>query len=82
VLNVGRTHSSYHQHWNSCSTNFKALIGLIPFICSLFGIGENILFLIGKESRVPNRGVRERTEGVEGVCNPTGRTTVSTNQTL
>jgi hypothetical protein len=33
------------------------------------------------EHGVPNRGVRERTEGVEGVCNPIGRTTVSTNQT-
>jgi hypothetical protein len=31
---------------------------------------------------VPNKGVRERTEGVEGVCNPTGRTTISTNQTF
>ena len=30
---------------------------------------------------VPNRGVRERTEGVEGFCNSIGRTTVSTNQT-
>jgi hypothetical protein len=26
--------------------------------------------------------VRERTEGAEGVCNPIGRTTISTNQTL
>jgi hypothetical protein len=34
------------------------------------------------ELRVPNRGVRERTEGVEGVCNPMGRTTISTNQNL
>jgi hypothetical protein len=32
------------------------------------------------ESRVPNRGVKERTEGVQGVCNPMGRTTISTNQ--
>jgi hypothetical protein len=32
------------------------------------------------ECRVPNRGVREGTEGVEGVCNPTGRTKISTNQ--
>jgi hypothetical protein len=32
------------------------------------------------EHRVLNRGVRERTEGVEGVCNPIGRT-ISTNQT-
>jgi hypothetical protein len=30
---------------------------------------------------VPNRGVKERTEGVEGICNPIGRTTISTNQT-
>jgi hypothetical protein len=28
----------------------------------------------------PNGGVRERTEGAEGVCNPIGRTTISTNQ--
>jgi hypothetical protein len=32
------------------------------------------------EHGVPNGGVRERTEGAEGVCNPIGRT-VSTNQT-
>jgi hypothetical protein len=30
---------------------------------------------------VPNRGIREGTEGVEGVCNPIGRTTISTNYT-
>jgi len=29
----------------------------------------------------PNGGVREKTEGAEGVCNPIGRTTISTNQT-
>jgi hypothetical protein len=28
------------------------------------------------EHRVPNGGVRERTEGAEEVCNPTGRTTI------
>jgi hypothetical protein len=33
-------------------------------------------------SGVSNRGVRERTEGVEGVCNPIGRTTTSTKQIL
>jgi len=27
-----------------------------------------------------NGGVRGRTEGVEGVCNPTGGTTISTNK--
>jgi hypothetical protein len=32
------------------------------------------------ELRVPSRGVREGTEEVEGVCNPIGRTTISTNQ--
>jgi hypothetical protein len=32
------------------------------------------------EHRVPNRGVRKGTEGVEGVCNLIGRT-ISTNQT-
>ena len=32
------------------------------------------------EHKVPNGGVRERTEEAEGVCNPIGRTTVSTNQ--
>jgi hypothetical protein len=29
---------------------------------------------------VPNRGVRERIEGAEGVCNPIGRTRISNNQ--
>jgi hypothetical protein len=33
------------------------------------------------ELRVPNGKVQERTEGTEGVCNPIGRTTISTNQT-
>jgi hypothetical protein len=28
----------------------------------------------------PNGGVRERTEGAEGVYNSIGRTTISTNQ--
>jgi len=28
----------------------------------------------------PNGGVRERTEGAEGVCNFIGRTTISANQ--
>jgi hypothetical protein len=32
------------------------------------------------EHGVPNRGFRERAEGVEGVCNPIGRTIISTNQ--
>jgi hypothetical protein len=30
---------------------------------------------------VPNGGVRERTEGAEGACHPTGRITTETNQT-
>ena len=34
------------------------------------------------EHGVPNGGVRERTEGAEGVCNPIEKTTISTNQTL
>jgi len=34
------------------------------------------------ENRAPNGGVRKRTEGAEGVCNPIGRTTISTNQTV
>jgi hypothetical protein len=29
----------------------------------------------------PNGRARGRTEGAEGVCNPIGRTTISTNQT-
>jgi hypothetical protein len=33
------------------------------------------------EHGVLNRGIRERTEGFEGVCNPIGKTTISTNQT-
>jgi hypothetical protein len=33
------------------------------------------------ECGLPNEGVRERTEGAEGVCNPIGRTTIPTNQT-
>jgi hypothetical protein len=33
------------------------------------------------EHRVPNEGVRERTEEAEGVCNLIRRRTISTNQT-
>jgi len=33
------------------------------------------------EYRDPNGGVREQTKGVEGACNPIGKTTISTNQT-
>jgi hypothetical protein len=33
------------------------------------------------EHGVPNRGVGERTEGFEGVCNSIGKTKISTNQT-
>ena len=33
------------------------------------------------ERGVPNRGVSEGTEGIEGVCNPIGRTTIPTNKT-
>jgi hypothetical protein len=29
--------------------------------------------------KFPNEGVRERTKGAEKVCNPIGRTTISTN---
>jgi hypothetical protein len=32
------------------------------------------------EHGVSNEGVRERTEGVEGVCNSIGRTAITTNQ--
>jgi hypothetical protein len=32
------------------------------------------------ERGVPNRGVREMTEGVKRVCSPIGRKTISTNQ--
>jgi hypothetical protein len=35
---------------------------------------------MASEHGIPNGGVRERTEGAEGVCNPIGRTTISTNQ--
>jgi hypothetical protein len=34
------------------------------------------------EHRIPNGEIRERTEGVEGVCIPIARTTISTKQTL
>jgi len=34
----------------------------------------------GTDHEYPKGGFRERTEGVEGVCIPTGRTTISTNQ--
>jgi hypothetical protein len=33
------------------------------------------------ELRDPNRGIRARIVGAEGICNPTRRTTISTNQT-
>jgi hypothetical protein len=33
------------------------------------------------EHRIPNGGVKERTEGAEGICNHIGRIIISTNQT-
>ena len=33
------------------------------------------------EHGLPNGGVREKTEGAEGDCNPRGRTTISANHT-
>jgi hypothetical protein len=33
------------------------------------------------EHKVHSGGIRERTEGAEGVYNPIGRTTISTDQT-
>jgi hypothetical protein len=30
---------------------------------------------------VPSGGIKERTKGAEGVCNPIGRTTIPTNKT-
>ena len=36
---------------------------------------------IGLSQGTPNGGVRGRTEGAEGACNPIRRTTISTNQT-
>ena len=36
----------------------------------------------GTVHRFPNGGVRERTEGAEGVSNPIGRRKTSTNQNL
>jgi len=36
---------------------------------------------IGLNKGTPNGGVREKTEGTEGVCNTIGKTTISTNQT-
>jgi hypothetical protein len=38
--------------------------------------------LINQKPIDPNGGVRGRNEGAEGVCNPIGRTTISTNQTF
>jgi hypothetical protein len=32
------------------------------------------------DNGIPNGGVRKRTEGAEGVCNPIGRIAISTNQ--
>ena len=34
----------------------------------------------GVPSEFPNGGVREMTEGAEGISNPIGRTVISTNQ--
>jgi hypothetical protein len=33
------------------------------------------------EHNVPDGGIKERTEGDEGVCNPKGRTRISTRET-
>jgi hypothetical protein len=43
--------------------------------------GSASAWQIQTEHRLPSRGVRERTEGAEGVCSPIEGTTISTNQT-
>jgi hypothetical protein len=42
--------------------------------------GRYLQPIIGLSMGFPNEGVRERTEGTEGVCYLIGRTTISTNQ--
>jgi hypothetical protein len=61
----------------------KSLILLFPerSFQSLTNTGVDVCCLPLDEHGVPNIGVKERTQGVEGVCNPIGRTTISTKQT-
>jgi hypothetical protein len=58
----------------------SSLIYLSPErLCqSLTNTEADALSQLSTES--PNIGVRERTEGAEGVCSPIGGTTISTNQ--
>jgi hypothetical protein len=51
-------------------------------LCQSLTNKESDAYSQPSEHRDPNRGVRGRTEGAEGVYNPIGRTTISTNQIL
>jgi hypothetical protein len=48
---------------------------------TLYCFENTVNHYTGWRRGAPNGGVRERTEGAERVCNPIGRTTMSTNQT-
>ena len=59
----------------------KCLLKGTWYGCLLRGPARALQIQTCNECRVPNGGVRERTEGAEGLCNSMGRTTISTNQT-
>ena len=47
-----------------------------------YGMDPQVILTVSywMEHRAPNGGARESTQGAEGVCNPIGGTTISTNQ--
>jgi hypothetical protein len=58
----------------------RSLIWLSPErLCQSFTKKRMLATNHWTEHQVPNRGVRERTEGVEGVRNLIGNPTISTN---
>jgi len=66
----------------------KCLLTEVRYECLLRGSARDFLIQMRMlaanrwtEHGDPNGGVRERTEGAEGVCNPIGGTTTLTNQT-
>jgi hypothetical protein len=81
-------HSMYRQQtqillWIPRRLDDRSLIQLSPDNSARAWQIQRLMLAVNHwtEHRVPNGGVTERTEEAEGVCNPIGRTTISTKET-
>ena len=70
-----------HRHYCGCK---KCLLTGAWYSCLLRGPARASQIITANywtDHWIPRGGVKEKTEGAEGVCNPIGRTTILTNQT-